>query len=147
MDAWGWAWFVLAAILLVGEIVTAGFFLLPFGIGAIVAGIFAFFDLALGWQLVAFIIVSGVALFSLRRFSDRVTHEPPVKVGIDRLLGREGTVIDAIEGSRGGRVLIDREEWRADAADGMTIPEGAKIVVDRVVGTRVIVHAASDDKE
>jgi hypothetical protein len=32
--SWTWFWVILSALLVVGEIFTAGFFILPFGIGA-----------------------------------------------------------------------------------------------------------------
>ena len=38
---WIWFWVILAAVLVVGEIFTAGFFLLPFGVGAMVAALVA----------------------------------------------------------------------------------------------------------
>jgi membrane protein implicated in regulation of membrane protease activity len=50
MDQWFWVWTVLAAALIVGEIFTAGFFLLPFGLGAVVAAALNWLDLAIGWR-------------------------------------------------------------------------------------------------
>ena len=141
MDVWFWVWAGLAAILIVGEIFTAGFFLLPFGIGAAVAAALAFFDVPLGWQWAAFLVVSTVLLFSLRRFSDRVTHEPPEKMGVDRLIGKRARVIEEIEpGDGAGRVRIAREEWRADSAVDRAIPVGTVVVVERVEGTHLVVR-------
>ena len=53
-----WVWMIIAAFFIVGEIFTAGFFLLCFGIGAAAAGFIALFDLGMVWQLTAFVIVS-----------------------------------------------------------------------------------------
>jgi membrane protein implicated in regulation of membrane protease activity len=148
MNVWVWVWAALAAILIIGEMFTAGFFLLPFGIGAAAAAVLAFLDMALGWQWVAFLGVAAVLLFSLRRFSDRVTHEPPEKMGADRLLGKRGVVIETVEpGDGGGRVRIEREEWRADATAGEPIPVGAGVIVERIVGTHLVVRRADADSE
>jgi membrane protein implicated in regulation of membrane protease activity len=134
-DAWFWMWVGLAAVLIVGEMFTAGFFLLPFGLAAIAAAGLNYVGLAIGWQWAAFLAVSAVLMLSLRRFADRVTHEPPEKVGVDRLIGKVGTVIEPVEpGDGGGRVRIEREEWRADSASDETIPQGARVIVERVVG-------------
>jgi membrane protein implicated in regulation of membrane protease activity len=141
MDAWFYVWAGLTAALIVGEIFTAGFFLLPFGIGAAVAAALNYAELSLGWQWAAFLAVSAAALFSLRRFSDRVTHEPPEKAGVDRLLGKTGIVLQEVEGGRGGgMVRIEREEWRADAEDGKPISEGTRVSVVRVDGTHLVVR-------
>lgn len=148
MDAWFWVWLGLAAVLIVGEIFTAGFFMLPFGLGAAVAAGLAFVGAPLIWQWVVFLAVSAVLLLSLRRFADRVTHEPPEKVGVDRLIGKQGVVIEAVEpGDGSGRVRIEREEWRADASGGDTIPEGARVTVERISGTHLVVRAEDESRE
>ncbi|MBN1192201.1 MAG: NfeD family protein [Coriobacteriia bacterium] len=148
MNVWVWVWAALAAALIVGEMFTAGFFLLPFGIGAAVAAVLTFFDAAVGWQWLAFLGVSALMLFSLRRFSDKVTHEPPEKMGADRLIGKQGTVIEDVEpGDGGGRIRIEREEWRADATGIDVIPTGSRVIVDSIVGTHLIVHRAGSEPE
>lgn len=57
-----WLWMLLAAIFIIGEIFTAGFFVLWFGIGAAAAGIMALLGLGAGWQLEIFVVVSGVLI-------------------------------------------------------------------------------------
>lgn len=145
MEMWFWVWLSLAAILIVAEMFTAGFFMLPFGLGAAVAAGAAFVDAPLIWQWAIFLAVSAVLLLSLRRFADRVTHEPPEKVGIDRLIGKHGVVIETVEpGDGSGRVRIEREEWRADSSVGAAIPEGARVTVERVSGTHLVVRPEND---
>lgn len=147
MDVWVWVWVVLTAVLVVGELLTAGFFLLPFGIGAAVAAVLAFVGAGNGWQWAAFLAVSVVALFGFRRFAERISHEPPEKVGIDRVLGKIATVVDTVGAEHTGHVRIDREQWRADSTDGSEIPAGARVVVEKVVGTRVLVRPAVTEEE
>ncbi len=148
MDVWFWVWAALAAVLIVGEIFTAGFFLLPFGLGAAAAAVLALVGASLGWQWGVFLALSAVLLLSLRRFADRITHEPPEKVGVDRLIGKEGVVTEMIESGHGtGRVRIEREEWRADSAESQTLAVGAHVVVERVSGTHLIVRPAHDTVE
>ncbi|MDZ4181142.1 MAG: NfeD family protein [Coriobacteriia bacterium] len=139
---WFWIWVVLAAFLLVAEIFTAGFFMLPFGIGAACSAVLAALDVPLVWQWVTFIAVSAVCFVLLRRFADRITREQPVRTGVDRLIGKTGSVIeDLTPDSPLGQVRIDREIWRADAPDTPdVIPVGARVRVDRVEGTHLIVH-------
>jgi membrane protein implicated in regulation of membrane protease activity len=151
MDIWFWVWVGLAAVLIVGEIFTAGFFMLPFGIGAAAAAGVNWIDVSLGWQWATFLAVSAVLLFSLRRFSDRVTHEPPERMGVDRLIGQVGVAIEEIEPAPGpGRIRVEREEWVADSAGRDVIPVGTRVVVEKIVGTHLVVRAAdadSTDKE
>ncbi|GAB4276983.1 MAG: hypothetical protein Kow0056_07990 [Coriobacteriia bacterium] len=141
MSIWFWFWVVLAVILIVLEIFTAGFFMLPFGIGAIAAAVVTVFaEEAVVWQWVAFLLVSFVSLVALRRVAARITHEPPEKVGADRVLGKTGIVIEELDPtSTKGRVRIETEEWRAETPDGTPLPVGVKVRVERIEGARVIV--------
>jgi membrane protein implicated in regulation of membrane protease activity len=116
--------------------------MLPFAMGAIVAAILDFVGIELGWQWLAFVVVSTISLFGLRKVSDRMTHEPPERVGVDRVLGKEGVVIEELDAfSSAGRVRIEQEQWRAETADRSTQPVGACVRVERVEGARLIVSA------
>lgn len=133
-------WFVFAAIFIVGEILTAGFFLLWFGIGAAVAGILAILGFNAGWQWGAFIVVSGILFAISRRFAERFTKKQPPGIGADRFIGEVGVVLEEIDNIKNtGRVRIEKEEWRADSATGEIIKEGEKVKVVRMDGTHVVV--------
>lgn len=145
-DVWFWFWSVLAAVLVVAEIFTAGFFLLPFGIGAAIAALLAYLGMSLGWQWGVFLAVSAVTLLAMRRLAERMTHEPPQKVGADRLIGKTGAVIERLEvDARFGRVRIEREEWRADAPGFEPVPEGTRVIVERIEGTHLVVRPVDAD--
>ena len=62
MDVWSWGWLILAAVLLVGEMVTAGFFLIVFGIGAIGSFLVAVLGGSVLWQWITFLVVSALSL-------------------------------------------------------------------------------------
>jgi membrane protein implicated in regulation of membrane protease activity len=145
-NIWFWVWILLAAFLLIAEIFTAGFFMLPFAIGALAAALLEFLDVSVGWQWVAFITVSAAMLVALRRYADRLTHEPPIRTGANRLVGKEGVVIkDLIRDEPGGMVRIEREEWRADAPGHEPLAVGTRVVVERIDGTRLIVSPPGND--
>jgi membrane protein implicated in regulation of membrane protease activity len=151
---WAWFWAILAAVLIVGEIFTAGFFLLPFGIGAIVAAFVAGFGGGIAAQLVGFLIVSVPLLFALKRFADRVTEGADLKVAADRVLGKVGTVIDTVQ-PHGitGRVRLGTEEWRAESEGEDAIVAGTMVEVLRIDGTHLVVRprggsrSAADEPE
>ena len=138
IDSWTWMWMVLAAVLMISEIFTTGFFLLPFGIGAAAAAILSGAGVDLAWQWVAFIGVAVISLVLLRRFAPRITFEPAVRIGSARLVGERGIVIEDVADDR-GLVRVRGEEWRADAPSG-PLPEGARVVVEAVEGTRLVVR-------
>jgi membrane protein implicated in regulation of membrane protease activity len=135
-----WIWMIIAAIFVVGEIFTAGFFLLWFGVGAAVAGILALLGLSFGWQLAAFAVVSLVLFASSRRFAERFSKKQPPGIGADRFIGKQGIVLEAVDNSDNvGRVRLDKEEWRADSETGEIIPAGTQVEVVRLDGTHLVV--------
>jgi membrane protein implicated in regulation of membrane protease activity len=141
-ESWRWIWLGAAVIFGVGEMATPGaFFMAPFALGALVAAILAFADVALGAQWAAFLVVSIVAFAGMRPLARRLDRNvgDANGVGSRRLIGRQGTVLEAIEPGHLGLVRIDREEWRAEARDRAAVPTGAAIQVTDVEGTRVIV--------
>ncbi|MDH3307514.1 MAG: NfeD family protein [Acidimicrobiia bacterium] len=136
-EVWRWVWLALSATLIVGEVLTAGFFLLPFAIGAAVAAALAWLDLGLGLQWAAF-LVAGVASFIwLQRFA--IDDEQPA-VGANRFQGKTAVVLQEINDRTGtGRVRMGTEEWRA-VSGGDVIPEGAVVKIVDVTGARLVVE-------
>ncbi len=140
-------WFIFAAIFIIGEIFTVGFFLACFGIGAIVAGIFAMIGLNQAWQWLAFIVVSGILFAASRRFAEKFSKKQPPGIGADRFIGKEGIVLEEIDNAENtGSVRIDKEIWRADSESGEIIKEGSRIVVVKLDGTHVVVKAKEEVK-
>jgi membrane protein implicated in regulation of membrane protease activity len=138
-SAW-WVWLALAAILLIGEIFTAGFFLFWFSIGSVVAGIVAYFGVGLTSQVLIFAVVSTAGYLLGRRFAERVTKQQPPGIGADRVVGEEGVVIDPIDKyNNTGRIRIRQDEWRAISETSEVIPSGVKVKVIRIDGTRAVV--------
>ena len=138
-----WGWLILAIIFFVGEMLTAGFFLMAFGIGAALAAVAAFLGLDILWQLGIFVAGSAVALLLSRRFAETVTpKEPPARVGIDRVLGQHAVIIEPIDVLHStGIVRVNAEEWRAIPEDpSQVIPEKQIVQVVAVDGTRLVVR-------
>jgi membrane protein implicated in regulation of membrane protease activity len=131
---------ILAALFVVGEIFTAAFFLLWFGVGAAAAGFLALMGVGFGWQLGVFVIVSFVLFAISRRFAERVTKQQPPGIGADRVIGEECVVLEEINNADNtGRVRMDREEWRAESGTGEVIPIQTRVRVVRISGTHLVV--------
>ncbi|MCL1891514.1 MAG: NfeD family protein [Coriobacteriia bacterium] len=137
---WFWIWVILAALLCVGEMLTASFFLLPFGVGAIVAALAAVLGVPLFAQWLIFIVVSVIALFALRPLARRITKNTGVRSGAERLVGLVGEVIDGEAPGGLIRVRVDREEWNANVVDGSKPAVGAPMQVVAIDGTRLVVQ-------
>jgi membrane protein implicated in regulation of membrane protease activity len=145
-DTWRWIWTAAAVLFFVGEMATAGsFFALPFGLGAALAAIFAFAGVDVTWEWAAFLVASGIAsavLWPLGKRMDRRGTPTEGTPGSRRWIGQRAEVIEAIPGgiSGTGVIRLEREQWRAESADGTPIEEGAVVQVVRIDGTRAVVE-------
>lgn len=134
-----WVWTGLALLMGLGEIVTAGFFLLPFAVGAGLAAIAAWFNLHDAVQWVLFFAGSGVAMLFVRRFMRAQDEEDGLVIGPARYVGMKALVLETVDMAvNTGLVRVEAEEWRA-VTDGPPIPEGSLVEVREVRGTRLVV--------
>ncbi|MGD8413050.1 MAG: NfeD family protein [Candidatus Latescibacterota bacterium] len=141
MENYWWAWMILAALFIVGEIFTAGFFLLPIGIGAALAGLVALLGGNTIWQLVVFVVASFILFLISRRFAQKVTKEQPPGIGADRFIGQECVVLETINNLEdSGRVRMGKEEWRAESEGDDVLEAGTKVTVARLSGTHLVVR-------
>ena len=137
-EAWRWIWVGLAGVMGFAEILTAGFFLLPFAVGAAVAAVLAWLGVGVAIQWAVFLVVSVASLFYLRRFVP--TAEDVQPIGANRMLHQHGLVVEPVNRlDATGKVRVEREEWRA-TTDGDPIAEGTEVVVRGITGTRLVVE-------
>lgn len=140
IEVWRWIWLGAFVVLGIGEMVTAGLFMLPFAIAAGAAGLLAWFGVAIWVQLVVFLIVSIAALWGLRKFARR-SSEHNYTVGAKRYLNALGTVTESVDRVAGtGRVRVETELWRATTDADDVIEAGAEVKVIDVRGARLVVE-------
>ena len=136
-DLGPWSWFIVGLILLVGEVVLPGVFLMWFGLSALIIGsltLISFTDVA-WWpwqaQVVAFGVLALVlALVGRRLFPSDTQDDDASKLNdrLGRLTGREASLTEAIKDGR-GRVKLGDTTWRVRSESDH--PVGTKV---RVVG-------------
>ena len=137
-----YGWWILGALLLLGELALPGVYLLFFGIGALVVGANALLVPDLSWQsqLVGFAVVSGIALMLGHRWygqRGKPASGEPLNDRTARLIGRTALVSEAIRDGR-GRVAIEDGWWSAEGPD---LPVGAPVVVEAAKGSVLVVRA------
>jgi membrane protein implicated in regulation of membrane protease activity len=138
---WTGVWFVAAAVLAVGEMVTAGFFLLPFAIGAAGAAMLALAGVGVPLQLITFAVVSLIALYLIQQFASKDTQGKLIAVGGARYAGAVAIVTETIDRRAGnGSVRMGTETWRATSRTDDLIPAGVEVRVIEVTGVRLVVE-------
>jgi membrane protein implicated in regulation of membrane protease activity len=139
-SAWVTMWLIAAGVLAIGEMVTAGFFLLPFAAGAAVAGILALLSISVPVQIIIFVIVSVLTLWLLQRFAKRDIHGELLPVGAARYVGAAAIVLQPVKKFDDGMVKMGTQEWRATTDRDAEIPAGTEVRVIEVRGARLVIE-------
>jgi membrane protein implicated in regulation of membrane protease activity len=139
----GWVlWLIAACVFGIGEMLTTGFFLAPFALGA---GLAAIVDVAGAGEAAAwivFVLASVLALGILRPIARSHMHVPPqIRTGSAALVGQNAIVLERIANYEGvGCVKIDGEVWTARAYDDdQVIEAGTRVQVVQIKGATALV--------
>jgi membrane protein implicated in regulation of membrane protease activity len=139
----GWVlWVIGAGVFGVGEMLTTGFFLAPFALGAALAAAIDAAGLGAAASLVAFLLVSVLSLSVLRPIARSHLREPPqIRTGTSALVGKQAVVLERIANNEGvGCVRIDGEVWTARAFDDDQVYEsGTRVEVVQIKGATALV--------
>jgi membrane protein implicated in regulation of membrane protease activity len=142
----GWIlWLVVAALLGVGEMHQGSFYLLPFAIGAALAGVVSLLGVGAGLSVAVFVAVSAIIVLTLRPVAKRHRRLPPaIRTGAAALVGKRAMVLERIVNEEGvGCVRIDGGEvWTARSFDDDEVIEaGERVEVVEIRGaTALVMH-------
>lgn len=145
--SWGW-WLLLALALLLGELLTFGFFLLCLALGAFFAGIASALGVSsLLWQGLVACAGALAALGVFKSQGKKMLHLEAPAMNVYRLLGKEGVVLEAIDNNLDtGRVRIAYEDWKACSQHGEKIAAGARIKVAAIDGAALVVCPVKENE-
>lgn len=136
-----WVWLGLLAFFVVVEAATANLLTIWFAAGSLVAFVLSFFVESPMIQVVVFVVVSLIVLILLRPIAKKYTRTKKQPTNADMYINAEGVVAEAISNLNAtGTVKVRGSVWTARSFDdGVEIPEGATIVVERIEGVKLIV--------
>ncbi len=135
-------WLVVAALMIVAEIVTLGLTSIWFAGGAVCAGLSSVLGAPAVLQLVIFAIVSLALLFFMRPLAKKRFMTDTVKTNVDSLIGMQGIVTETINNLEGkGVVKLNGLSWTARSLLENEIPVGTTVSVEKIEGVKLIVSA------
>jgi membrane protein implicated in regulation of membrane protease activity len=143
ISAWH-IWIIAAIIFFILEIGVPSFYMACIAIGCIAAGISSALDLGIKAQLISLSAGILVAFFGARPFMIKYLYRKSrnVKTNVDALIDKVGRVTVTINNAENkGRVIVEGDDWRAEAKNDEIIKEGSKIQVVNINSTTLIVKS------
>ena len=139
-----YVWLAILILSVAIEAITMGLTSIWFAFGALIALFATLFGGPLWLQIVLFIVVSVVTMILTRPLAIRYLGPVLKKTNIDAIPGKTGIVVETIVPVEGrGQVKIDGQIWSAKLEDETAqLEKGMTVIVDRIEGVKVVVHAA-----
>ena len=135
-------WLIVLVVLVVIELLTMGLTTIWFAGGALAATIAALFHAPVAVQVILFLVVSGVLIFSTRPLAVKYFNKDRVRTNAESLVGRQAIVISEIDNLQGiGQVNVGGVEWSARTrVDGVKLPVGTVTTVLAINGVKLVVE-------
>lgn len=139
----GWGWVVLGLVLIGGEMLAPGVFLLWLGLAALVTGAVVGLT-GMAWQgaLLVFAALAVASVLAGRAVTRRRGEEPDIAAGLNdrgrQLVGKVFTLEATMAGGE-GRIRVGDSSWRVT---GPELLAGTRIRVVRVEGATLVIEKA-----
>lgn len=139
----GWLWAILGLVLIGGEVLAPGVFLIWLGLAALLTGA-AVGAFGLGWQAacIVFALFAVACVAAGRLLTRRRNEEPDAATGLNdrgrQLIGKVFRLETTMTGGE-GRVRVGDSSWRVT---GPELLAGTEIRVVRVEGSTLVVEKA-----
>jgi membrane protein implicated in regulation of membrane protease activity len=134
--AW-WIWILGGLALFAFELLTpGGFFVIFFGVGALVVGLLSGLGLIHG--PVEWLVFSGVSIVSLLLFRkpllDWMKQREGPRAPVDSLIGETAVLTEDLPAGGVGKAELRGTSWNVRAREGTGLPRGQRTKVERVDG-------------
>ncbi|MGH9649589.1 MAG: NfeD family protein [Terriglobales bacterium] len=136
-----WVWVILGFVLLAAEMVSAGLFLIFFGVGGIMVGALVRFHVieATWMQWLAFSVVSLGSMALLRKpLQQRLKIN--VRREVDTMLGERALASEEMAAGGIGKVELRGSTWQARNVGGSPVKPGQGCTVEKVEGITLLVR-------
>lgn len=136
-------WLVIAGVCFIIEMMTVGFLMFWFGIGALITMIVSLiFPSNLWLQAAVFVVSSTSLIFLTKPLVQKLTKsDKKVNTNAFSIIGKTGLVTQDINPTHGvGQIKIAGETWSAKTSDGSTIEKGTQIEVVQIDGVKAVVE-------
>ncbi len=138
-----WAWWIIAGVMFILELMAPAFFFLWFGFAAVVTGLLVLFvPMGWQWQVSIFAVLTIILLLISRQVFGKTgwrSDKPMLNKRLERYVGKTYVLETAIRNGH-GKVKINDTVWNVE---GPEAPAGSQVKVTGAEGSTLIVELAA----
>jgi membrane protein implicated in regulation of membrane protease activity len=146
MTEYFWLWGVLGLVLLGAEMATGTFYILWFGVAALVLSVLLWLlpDINIPVQLFLYTAISLGSLFIWQRYYKKSGTDLRIGQAQGEEIGRVGTIVETVSSTQNGRIqfaqgVMGSREWVAVSQE--TINTGSTAIIVAIEGNRLRVKS------
>ena len=135
-------WILLAVLFGAGEVMSMGFFLAPFAVGALAGALAELVGAGAALSVIVFLVTSGLLFGFVRPIARRHLRTPAqLRTGTAALIGHTAVVTERVDnGAQTGSVKLEGELWTARSwDDDQVIEAGRRVDVIEIRGATALV--------
>lgn len=140
-------WLGLLIVLLIIEIITVGLTCVWAAGGALAAMLLSLLHISVGWQIMAFLLVTAVLLCFTRPFAVKIINSKREKTNYEGVIGKTIRIVEPVDNmEETGMAVVDGKEWTVRTEEENEILEAgtfAKVV--NISGVKLIVRRYEED--
>ena len=140
-------WRALVIVLIVIEIFTVGLTTIWFAGGALAAIVINLLGLGMVWQIIVFLVVSGVLLFFTRPWALKYINSNRVKTNYEGVIGKVIRITEIVDNmNQTGKAVVNGQEWSVRSEqDKVILGEGTLAKVVKIEGVKLIVRVYEEE--
>lgn len=139
-------WLIIAGVCFVIEMMTVGFLVFWFGVGALLTTIVSLiFPDNIVLQTSIFVVSSTLLIFLTKPLVKKLSKsDKKIATNAYSVIGKKGIVTQDINETHGvGQIKVAGEVWSAKTTDGSIIEKGTQIEVINIDGVKAVVEPVS----
>ena len=136
-------WLIISGVFFVLEMITVGFLVFWFGVGALLTAIVSIFTDNIIIQTSVFVISSTLLLFLTKPLVKKLSRTDKVQTNAYSVIGKTGIVTREINSKKGiGQIKVGSEIWTAKSSS--PILEGTEVIIKEIDGVKAVVEPVQE---
>lgn len=135
-------WLIMAVVLCMIELATAGLTTIWFAIGTLASALVCGLGGGIWIQILVFAAVSVILLILTRPLAIKYLNSRTIKTNVDGLIGKQCLVLEEINNiMETGQAKVNGMTWTARAVEeGQIIPAGTTATIEEIRGVKLMVR-------